>query len=67
MIEKILPMFGVHRSGMLLSVASQVIRTFETEFKDDGDAKKAAIDAIIGALTHHKDTMVETPVVPPKT
>ncbi len=55
MIDKFLSIFGVHRVGMVVAVASQVIKTFESEFQKDADAKNAAIDAIIEILTNHKN------------
>lgn len=55
MIDKFLSIFGIHRVGMLTAVASQVIKTFEQEFQKDGDAKNAAIDAMIEILTNHKN------------
>ncbi len=54
MIDKFLALFGVHRVGMIVTVASQVIRTFEQEFAQDGNAKNAAIDSIIEILNQHK-------------
>ena len=39
---------------MIITVASQVIRTFEQEFGQDGNAKNAAIDSIIEILNQHK-------------
>lgn len=54
MIDKFLGIFGVHRVGMLMTVASQVVRTFEQEFAADGNAKNAAIDALIEVLQKHK-------------
>jgi len=54
MIDKLLGIFGIHRLGMLVQVASQVVRTFEQEFKDNEDAKNAAIDATIDILKSHK-------------
>lgn len=56
MIDKLLGVFGIHRLGMLVQVASQVVRTFEQEFQKDGDAKNAAIDALIEILQSHKTT-----------
>lgn len=55
MIDKFLSIFGIHRVGMVVTVASQVIRTFESEFAKDGDAKNAAIDAVVEILLNHKD------------
>lgn len=61
MIDKFLSIFGVHRVGMVVTVASQVIRTFEQEFAADGNAKNAAIDAIVEILQQHKTA---TPAIP---
>lgn len=65
MIDKFLSIFGVHRVGMVVTVASQVIRTFEQEFQQDGDAKNAAIDAIVEILQGHKSASPVHPPVPP--
>lgn len=54
MIEKFLGLFGVHKVGLIVTVASQVIRTFEQEFANDHNAKNAAIDSIIEILNQHK-------------
>lgn len=62
MIDKLLGIFGIHRVGMLVTVASQVVRTFEQEFQKDGDSKNAAIDAIIEILQSHKTS---TPSIAP--
>ncbi len=66
MIDKILGIFGVHRTGMLLTVASQVVRTFEQEFAKDGESKNACIDAIIDILTAHKTIVPSIPLPEPK-
>lgn len=63
MIDKFLSLFGVHRVGMVLTVASQVIRTFEQEFAQDKDAKNAAIDSIVEVLLQHKEA---APAIAPK-
>jgi len=58
MIEKLFSVFGlngIHRVGMIVSVASQVVKTFEQEFAQDHDGKNAAIDAIVELLLKHKD------------
>lgn len=67
MIDKLLGIFGIHRLGMLVQVASQVVRTFEQEFKCDGDAKNAALDAVIEILQAHKSSAPTIPVTPPET
>lgn len=64
MIDKFLSIFGVHRVGMLVTVASQVVRTFEQEFAQDGNAKNAAIDAIVEILQQHKTANPAIPVPP---
>lgn len=58
MISQILSLFGIHRAGMVLGVASNVIRAFEQEFGQDHDAKKAAIAALIDVLNQHKEATV---------
>ena len=71
MIDKFLALFGVHRVGMIVTVASQVIRTFEQEFAQDHNAKNAAIDSIVDILIQHKSaepplgkSPVELPITP---
>lgn len=58
MISQILSLFGIHRAGMVLGVASNVIRAFEQEFGQDHDAKKAALAALIDVLQQHKEATV---------
>ena len=65
MISQILSLFGIHRAGMVLGVASNVIRAFEQEFGQDHDAKKAALAALIDVLQQHKEATV--PAQPVKT
>jgi hypothetical protein len=69
MINEILSYFGVHKAGLLLGVASNVIRAFEQEWGQDHDAKNAAIDALISVLQVHKNAPVppkaEAKPVPP--
>ncbi len=55
MIEKLFSAFGIHKIGLITGMASQIVRTFDQEFKEDGDAKNAAIDAIVEMLQKHKD------------
>lgn len=55
MISQLLSLFGVHKAGMVLGVASNVIRAFEQEFAQDHDAKQAALAALIDVLQAHKD------------
>lgn len=43
---------------MLFTISSQIVTAFENEFKEDKDAKNAAIDAIIDLLQKHKDVAV---------
>jgi hypothetical protein len=54
MIDKLLDFFGIHRMGMLVQVASQVVKTFEQEFQKDESLQDAAIDALIEILKSHK-------------
>lgn len=64
MIEKLFGMFGIHKIGLITGMASQIVRTFDQEFAKDGDAKNAAIDAIIEMLQKHKDQVVANPQDP---
>lgn len=54
MLDQLLSILGVHRVGMVATVASQVIRTFEQEFAEDHNARNSAIDAIIDVLKRNK-------------
>ena len=55
MMDKIFSLFGIHRTGLIMTVASQVIKTFEQEFARDGNAKLAAIDALLSILQQHRE------------
>ena len=63
MITELFPIFGIHNIGLLTGMASQIVRTFDQEFKEDKDLKNAAIDAIILMLQKHKD-LANAPVAP---
>lgn len=54
MMNELLSLFGVHRAGLVLGVASNVVRAFEQEFANDHDAKCAAISALVDVLNEHK-------------
>lgn len=59
MFDSLLTVFGtgaIHRIGMVVTVASQVLKTFEQEFAQDKDAKNAAIDTIIELLQKNKQS-----------
>lgn len=55
MIDQLLTDFGIHKSGMIVGVASNVIRAFETEFAENHDVKNAAIAALINVLEAHRN------------
>lgn len=58
MLEKVLSIFksnSVHRLALASSIASNIIKTFETEFQADHDSKNAAIDMLINLLSAYKD------------
>ena len=55
MIDKLLDIFGVHQTGMVIGIASNIIKAFETEYAQDHEAKLAAIDSIISVLQKHRD------------
>lgn len=57
MIDNLLSLFGVHQTGMVIGIASNVIKAFETEYAQNHDAKLAALDAIIDVLQKHKEKM----------
>lgn len=58
MIEKLLNLFGIHQSAMVVGVASNVVKAFETEYAQDHDAKLAAYDTLIAVLQQHRDKLV---------
>jgi hypothetical protein len=57
MIETFMAVFNknMHQAGMIISMASQVIKSFEQEYAQDKDAKNAAIDALVAVLNSQKD------------
>ena len=55
MISQLLSDFGIHKAGMILGVASNVVRAFETEFAQDHEVKVAALAALIDVLEAHRD------------
>lgn len=57
MIDNLLSLFGVHQAGMVIGIASQVIRSFETEYAENHDAKIAALDTLISVLQKHKEKL----------
>ena len=65
MINNIFSLFGVHRTGMLMGIASNVIKAFEQEYAQDGNALGAAIDSLILLLQQHKvQVSAKTPAAP---
>lgn len=62
MIDKIMSLLGIHRTGMVIGVGSNIIKAFEQEFAKDQDAKKAAIDTLVSILLSYKES---TNVAPP--
>lgn len=54
-MQDLFNIFGIHKIGLLTGMASQIVRTFEQEFKEDDNAKNAAIDAFIIMLQTHKN------------
>lgn len=60
MIEKLLSTFGVHQAGMVIGIASNVIKAFETEYAQDHDAKVAALDTLIAVLQQHRDKVTSS-------
>lgn len=65
MMSELLSNFGVHKGSLILGVASNVVRAFETEFANDHDTKKAAIAALMAILDAHKNA--EPPTNPVNT
>ena len=59
MFDNLCAQFGdsaIHRMSMLFTISSQVLKTFEQEFKEDVAAKNAALDTIIELLGKSKKT-----------
>lgn len=58
MFDTLFSLFGagsIHRIGMVVSIASNILKAFETEFAQDKNAKNAAIDTICELLQKHKE------------
>lgn len=64
MIDKLLSLLGIHRTGMVFGIASNIIKAFDTEFGKDCDAKNAAIDSIVAILLSYKDSVKAAPITP---
>jgi hypothetical protein len=47
---------AIHRTALVTGIASNVVKAFEQEFAQDGNAKDAAIDALIYLLQQHKNS-----------
>jgi hypothetical protein len=62
MMTTLLSMFGIHRAGMVLSIASNVIKAFEQEFAHDHNAKAAALGALVEVLNQQKQAYESIPV-----
>ena len=57
MFEVLLEKLGIgaiHRINMITNITSQIVKSFEQEFAQDGNAKNIAIDALIELLQKHK-------------
>lgn len=54
MLDNLLEKVGVHRSGMVLGICSNIIKALETEFKDDKDAKNHVLESLIALLEKQK-------------
>lgn len=65
MLEKLLSVLGIHQAGMVLSIASNLVKAFETEYAKDHSAKLAAYDCLIGLIQQHRDSEAnKAPVTP---
>lgn len=53
MIDKIYFEFGVQKAQLLLTIASQIVASFDQQFIDK-NSKNAAIDSLIEILVHQK-------------
>ena len=65
MIDKLLSLLGIHRTGLVFGIASNIIKAFDTEFGKDIDAKNAAIDSVVAILLSYKDSVKAAPATPP--
>ncbi|MDD3471521.1 MAG: hypothetical protein PHS86_01960 [Syntrophaceae bacterium] len=70
MLNKILALVGIHRTGMVVQIVSNLIKAFEQEYGRDHDSKVAALDTLIDLMKSHRDDLVaqkkaEAPVAPP--
>lgn len=49
---------GIHRSGMVLGIASNVIKAFDHECSKDEKLKISLIDTMISLLQMYKDEII---------
>lgn len=64
MFKDILGLFNsnsVHRIALVSSIASNVMKTFEQEFKDGESEKAIALEALIALLQELKASSVKAP------
>jgi len=57
MLDRLFNFLGegaIHRTAMVANICSNVVKAFEQEFQQDGNAKDAAIDTLISLLQQHK-------------
>ena len=67
-MDKLLSLLGIHRTGMVFGIASNIIKAYEQEFQKDHDLKNAAVDALVQILMSYKDSikLPESPPVAPQ-
>ena len=58
MLDEILVKLGlgsIHRVCMITNIVSQIVKAFEADYAQDGNAKNTAIDAVVVLLQKQKD------------
>ena len=63
-MDKFLAKFGIHRNALVSTMASNVMRTIEQEYKGENthEARNATIDTMVQILQNQK--IEDVPVVP---
>ena len=54
-MKDLLTIFGLHRTTMLLNIASNVVKAFDQEFGQDVETKLAAAESFIELMKSYKN------------
>lgn len=66
MLNELLSLVGIHRTGMVVQIVSNVVNAFEKEYEQEPDARLAALDAFIALLQVHRNDVAAQKNAPPK-